>query len=149
MVLSKIPVVFSQLAKIEQRGSGADTIRVMSFVLLVLATLAPVLPVDSLAAQVRYFAVWSYVENAPGEELDESALARRTLGYWELHFGSEGEVVKGVYRNADGRPWLVLRYVEENDRIYADLFLPDGSFIVRKSTRLTSRTPDWPKPDRG
>ena len=121
----------------------------MSIVLLLIATLAPVLPVDSLAALVRYFAGWSYLENAPGAELDESALVGRTLGYWELHFGSEGDVVEGVYRNAGGSPWLVLRYVEESGRIYADLFLPDGSFIVRKSTRLTSRTPHWSEPGRG
>jgi len=121
----------------------------MSVLLLILATLAAVLPVDSLAAEVRYFAVWSYVENAPGEELEESALVGRTLGYWELHFGPKGEVVEGVYRNAGGSPWLVLRYVEESGRIYADLFLPNGAFIVRKSTRLSSRTPRWPEPGRG
>jgi hypothetical protein len=118
----------------------------MSIVLLLLATLAPVLPVDSVAVQVRYFAVWSYAENEPSEELHETALTRRTLGYWELHFGAEGDVVEGVYRNSDGSPWLVLRYVEESGRIYADLFLPDGSFIVRKSTGLTSRMPRWSEP---
>ena len=121
----------------------------MSITLLLLATLSALLPVDSVTVHVRYFAVWSYAENVPGEELDESALTGRTLGYWELHFGAEGDVVEGVYRNAGGSPWLVLRYVEEGGRIYADLFLPDGSFIVRKSTRLTSRTPHWPEPGAG
>jgi hypothetical protein len=97
-------------------------------------------------ASVRYFAIWSYVENAPAEEIPESSLAGRSLGYWELHFDPEGGVVEGVYRNGGGSPWLVLRYVEDAEKIYADLYLPDGSFIVRKSTRLTSRAPSWPEP---
>ncbi len=113
---------------------------------LLLAVLLAALPAHAAAREtVRYFAIWSYVENAPLEEIQESALPGRKLGYWELHFGPEGEVVEGIYRNGGGSPWLLLRYVEEDEKIYADLYLPDGSLIVRKSTRLTSRTPHWPE----
>lgn len=113
---------------------------------LLLAVAASVLPVESTNGQVRYFAVWSYTENAPSEELDPSALSERGLGYWLLRFGPEGGVVEGVYHSGTGDPWLVLRYVEEEGRIYADLFLADGSFIVRKSTQLKSRVPHWHEP---
>lgn len=113
-------------------------------VLLAVAVASLVFPTPARALEsVRYFAIWSYTENAPREELEESALPQRQLGYWELHFGQHGGVVEGVYRNGGGSPWLVLRYVEEAERIYADLYLPDGSFIVRKSTLLRTRVPNW------
>ena len=96
------------------------------------------------AEPVRYFAIWSYVENAPEEEIEESALADRNLGYWELRFDPEGGVTEGIYHAGGGSPWLILRYVEVDEKIYADLFLANNSFLVRKSTQLASRLPRWP-----
>lgn len=92
---------------------------------------------------MRYFATWSYAENAPREEIEESALEDRKLGYWALRFNPEGEVTEGTYHSAGGAPWLILRYVEVDQRVYADLFLADESFIVRKSTQLPNRAPRW------
>ena len=93
---------------------------------------------------VRYFAIWSYAENEPLEEIEASDLADRKLGWWELHFGPEGAVIEGIYHSSVGAPWLKLRYVEVDERIYADVYLADDSFIVRKSTQLENREPHWP-----
>ena len=95
---------------------------------------------------VRYFAVWSYADNAPREEIEASALDSRKLGWWELHFGPEGEVIEGIYHSSAGVPWLILRYVQVDERVYADVYLANDSFVVRKSTQLENRAPHWPKP---
>ncbi len=95
------------------------------------------------AARLRYFAVWSYTENAPLEEISEGRLSDRKLGYWALEFDEKGEVLGGTYHAADGGAWISLRYVEESGRVYADLFGPDGQLRSRKSTRLVDRRPRW------
>ena len=95
---------------------------------------------------VRYFAVWSYAQNAPAEEVAADDRAGRTLGYWELEFDGEGQVLGGVYHGSDGTAWLSIRYALEDGRVYADIFAPDGSYRTRKSTNLSSRLPKWPVP---
>ena len=112
--------------------------------LVFIASLLSFAAYASSAEPVRYFAIWSYAENAPQEEIEESALADRNLGYWELRFGPEGGVTEGIYHSGGGGPWLILRYVEVDEKIYADLFLANNSFLVRKSTQLASREPRWP-----
>lgn len=89
----------------------------------------------------RYFAVWSYAENAPTQEIPAGEIAGRELGYWELAFDAQGSVLGGTYHGASGAVWLSLRYVEVDGRIYADLYGPTGTLITRKSTRLRDRAP--------
>ena len=98
------------------------------------------------AQDVRYFAVWSYALNAPAREVAADARSARTLGYWAVEFGEEGEVLGGVYHGADGAAWLSIRYALEDGRVYADIFAPDGSHRTRKSTNLSSMLPNWPGP---
>lgn len=98
------------------------------------------------AEDVRYFAVWSYAQNAPAEEVAADDRSGRTLGYWALEFDVEGRVLGGVYHGADGTAWLSIRYALEDGRVYADIFAPDGSYRTRKSTNLSSRLPSWPGP---
>jgi hypothetical protein len=94
------------------------------------------------ASEVRYFAVWSYADNRPAEEIPADRLEQRELGYWALEFDDEGRVLGGTYHGAGGAVWLRLRYVEENGRIYADLFAADGRHVARKSTQLSSLRPE-------
>jgi hypothetical protein len=96
------------------------------------------------ADTVRYFAVWSYVDNRPADELPADRLSERELGYWALEFDDEGRVLGGTYHGAGGAVWLRLRYLEENGRIYADLFAADGRHVARKSTQLSTRIPQPP-----
>jgi hypothetical protein len=96
---------------------------------------------DAMADSRRYFAVWSYTENAPSEEIGAEGIAERKLGYWALDFSSEGEVLGGTYHGSDGAVWLSLRYVEAQGKIYADLYGPRGNLIARKSTQLTNLKP--------
>jgi hypothetical protein len=96
------------------------------------------------ASSVRFFAVWSYVDNRPAEEIPAERLAGRELGYWALEFDDEGRVLGGTYHGAAGTVWLRLRYVADNGRIYADLFAADGRHIARKSTQLSSQIPQPP-----
>ena len=98
----------------------------------------------ALAREVRYFAVWSYAENAPQEEIEAAALEARTLGYWELEFDAKGRVLSGTYHHGTGKIWFSLRYVEVDSRVYADLYMADGALLTRKSTNLASREPHWP-----
>jgi hypothetical protein len=96
------------------------------------------------AAPLRYFAVWSYTENAPREEIQADRLKGRELGYWALEFDEKGGVLAGTYHAADGMTWLSLRYAEKDGRVYADLYDPRGQLLGRKSTTLTNRQPRWP-----
>ncbi len=95
-------------------------------------------------ADVRYFAVWSYTENAPREEIPEERLRERRVAYWSLQFDSGGEVIGAAYHAADETIWLTILYVEENGRIYADLY-QSGQLVTRKSTTLSDRRPQWNK----
>ncbi len=97
---------------------------------------------DAFAETVRYFAVWSYVENAPAEEIAPEALSKRKLGYWALEFDQKGRVLAGTYHIA-GAPWLRLHYVAEGGRVYADLYGPNGQLLSRKSTQVSDRFPHW------
>ncbi|MFQ5512912.1 MAG: hypothetical protein ACE5FG_00630 [Myxococcota bacterium] len=96
---------------------------------------------SAFAEEVRYFGVWSYLENAFADELPAGRREGRELGYWELHFDDGGEVVSGTYHGADGHPWLSVRYVEVGARVYADLYSPEGVQRGRKSTHLVDRKP--------
>jgi hypothetical protein len=96
------------------------------------------------ANSTRYFAVWSYTDNRPSEEIPQERLAERDLGYWALEFDDEGRVLGGTYHGAGGAVWLRLRYLEENGRIYADLFAADGRHVARKSTQLSTQMPSSP-----
>jgi hypothetical protein len=115
----------------------------LRFPALSLVAAALVVGNTAVAEPVRYFAVWSYVENAPREEIDADALAGRDLGYWGLEFDGDGAVLSGTYYGSRGAPWLRLEYVSVDGRIYADLFAPDGTLLARKSTRLSDRLPRW------
>ncbi len=96
-------------------------------------------------ADVRYFAVWSYTENAPREEISEERLREHRLAYWSLRFDSGGEVMGAAYHAADQTIWLTIVYVEENGRVYADLYAQNGQLMTRKSTALLDRRPQWKK----
>ena len=98
---------------------------------------------DAFEQGVRYFAVWSYMENAPSQEIPAEQRAGRRLGYWALSFDDQGGVSEGSYHGADGTAWLILKYVVVKDRVYADLYSADGTFQSRKSTRLSSLMPRW------
>ena len=101
---------------------------------LVFANLAPA------SEKVRYFAVWSYVENVLTQEIASDQLEGRSLGYWELKF-DEGGVERATYRGTGGARWLSFRYVEEEGRVFADLYGAEGNFISRKNTNLEDRQP--------
>ncbi len=103
-----------------------------------------VLGVSAKPADVRYFAVWSYTENAPREEISAERLRERQMGYWSLEFDDEGGVVGATYHASDATIWLTIRYVEEKGRVYADLYTADGQLVTRKSTALPDRRPRWP-----
>ncbi len=96
---------------------------------------------SAFAENVRYFGVWSYTENALAEEIGAEDRASRRLGYWALNFDEEGRVLAGTYQGGDGSAWVTIRYVVVEDRLYADLFGPDGAHRARKSTQLTSQHP--------
>ena len=98
-------------------------------------------PRDAMADSRRYFAVWSYTENAPSEEIAAERTSERKLGYWALDFDAEGDVLGGTYHGSDGAVWLSLRYVEVEGKIYADLYGPRGNLVARKSTQLTNLKP--------
>lgn len=100
---------------------------------------------DASAQDVRYFGVWSYTENAPAEAIPAEDRKSRKLGYWAIEFDEGGQVLGATYHGADGTPWVIIRYVENDGRVYADLFGPEGGFRARKSTNLSSRAPDWPE----
>ena len=89
----------------------------------------------------RYFAVWSYAENAPDEPLGAETVASRTLGYWEVVFDAEGKTRRGIYHGERGLPWLRFEYEEEDGRVVALLYDSRGNLLRRKSTTLTDRTP--------
>ena len=95
----------------------------------------------AFAESVRYFAVWSYRLNAPSNELPESELEGRTLGYWELRLDDGGLVDEAAYHGSDGRIWLSVRYVPDDEHLYADVYNGQGQFVVRKSTQLKDRRP--------
>jgi hypothetical protein len=99
------------------------------------------LPASASAETTRYFAVWSYTQNAPLDEIRHDDLGQRKLGYWKVRFGDDGGVVAASYHSATGVEWLSFRYVEDNGRIFADLYGPTGEFIRRKSTSLETRVP--------
>lgn len=103
--------------------------------------------VQAKAPNVRYFAVWSYTENVPRDEIASDRLAAHPLGYWALEFDEAGDVSQGTYHAGDGSVWMSLRYAEEDGRIYADLYGPSGQRITRKSTQLSDRKPRWPDGD--
>ena len=98
----------------------------------------------AFAEGVRYFTVWDFLENAPAEEIRAEDRSGRKLGYWELQFDGDNQVLGGVYRGADGAAWLSIRYVVEEERIYADVFGPDGEHRRRKATNLSNLRPVWP-----
>ncbi len=117
--------------------------RVLASVLAsLLASLVLLVAGSASANALRYFAVWSYSENRPAEEIPAERLEERELGYWALEFDEAGRVLGGTYHGAGGAVWLRLRYVEDNGRIYADLFAADGRHVARKSTQLSSQIPD-------
>lgn len=97
----------------------------------------------AVAGTVRYFAVWSYAQNAPAEEIQEHELPGRKLGYWALELDEEGRVLAGTYHGSSGAVWLRLEYVAEHERIYADLYAPSGVRLARKSTQLETLVPHW------
>jgi len=107
-----------------------------------LLLLVPLVGGSASANAVRYFAVWSYSDNRPAEEIPPERLGERELGYWALEFDDAGRVLGGTYHGAGGAVWLRLRYLEENGRIYADLFAADGRHVARKSTQLSSQMPE-------
>ncbi len=96
------------------------------------------------AGDRRYFGVWSYAENRPTDEIAADTLEQRQLGYWALEFDDAGGVLGGTYHGSSGAVWLRLVYVEQDGRVYADLFAPDGRHVTRKSTALRSRVPAGP-----
>jgi hypothetical protein len=97
--------------------------------------------VSADAESVRYFAVWSYTQNAPSDEIAESALEGRQLGYWKLTFDDDGRVDEAAYHSSEGTLWLSVRYVAKSGHIYADVYSSQGQFVVRKSTQLLDRRP--------
>ena len=98
-------------------------------------------PQSASAESTRYFSVWSYTQNAPLEEIAVESLGERKLGYWKLGFDDEGAVLGASYHGATGVQWLSFKYVEQDGRIFADLFGPNGDFLRRKSTALSTRVP--------
>ncbi len=111
-----------------------------------LAWISAALPATASAQTLRYFEVWSYVENAPLDEIAAEALGHRDLGYWQLEFDAAGGVLRGTYHGSDGTPWLTYRYVEDHGRVFAELFVGTGvdtGSLARKSTPLETRTPRW------
>jgi hypothetical protein len=100
------------------------------------------------AEDLRYFGVWSYAENRPAEEIPAERLAQRDLGYWALEFDDAGRVLRGTYHGSSGAVWLRLEYVEQDGRVFADLFAADGRYVTRKSTGLRSLVPTEPPPQR-
>lgn len=111
------------------------------------ALLILILARGAVAQTERYFTVWSYAENAPSGELQPADLEARRLGYWVLEFDDQGRTTRGTYRGASGIEWLSFRYVEAGDRVHADLYAADGGLIVRKSTPLHTRLPNWGSSD--
>ena len=111
--------------------------RSVSFSLLLLLLLAP----ESIAQGTRYFAVWSYMENAPRDEIPAEQRSSRKLGYWALEMDAAGQVLGGTYHGSDGTAWLRVRYERLEGRVYADLYAPDGTRRSRKSTGLRSLVP--------
>jgi hypothetical protein len=107
---------------------------------LVVGTLVLAAP-SAFAQTVRYFAVWSYTENAPHEEISPDRLKDRRLGYWSLEFAADGSVLRGTYHGSSGAVWLSLEYVREGERIYADLYTASGQLVTRKSTQLRDLQP--------
>jgi len=99
----------------------------------------------AFAEPLRYFAIWSYTENAPSEEIRADQLRDRKLGYWAMAFDDAGEVVGGTFYFSAGTPWFELRYVSEDDRVWADVYSPSGVFLTRKTTTLRDRKPQWPE----
>ena len=95
------------------------------------------------AAEVRYFAVWSYLENELAGEIPAGGESGRRLGYWAVEFNGSEEVLGASYHGSDGRKWLSVRYVEVDDKIYAEILTPAGLVVSRKSTTLSSRKPSW------
>ena len=93
------------------------------------------------AEEVRYFGVWSYLENALAEEIAAEALADRKLGYWGVEFDGARVVLGGTYFGAGGTPWLKVKYIFVGDKVYADLYGPDGEYSTRKSTKLSDLKP--------
>jgi hypothetical protein len=108
---------------------------------LAIGVAGPAAGSPAFAESVRYFAVWSYRQNAPSNEIPESELAGRELGYWELRLDDEGLVDEAAYHGSDGRIWLSVRYVPDDGRLYADVYNSQGQFVVRKSTQLKDRRP--------
>jgi hypothetical protein len=99
------------------------------------------LPSVANAETTRYYAVWSYTKNSPLDEIVEDHLAARKLGYWKVLFDDGGGVVTASYHGAAGAQWLRFHYVEEQGRVFADLYGPSDEFIRRKSTSLSTRVP--------
>ena len=97
------------------------------------------------AEDLRYFAVWDYLENVPAHEISAEQRSGRKLGYWALRFGDDGGVLGGTYHGSDGGAWLSIQFVELEGKIYADLFSPDGMRRARKSTRLSTLKPNRPQ----
>jgi hypothetical protein len=115
--------------------------------ILLLSFVLFVADVWAKASEVRYFAVWSYSENVPRDEIARDRVAEHRLGHWALEFDPEGLVIGGSYHAADGTVWMSLKYHEEEGRVYADLYGPSGQFLSRKSTPLRDRRPRWPSED--
>lgn len=99
------------------------------------------MPQRASAENTRYFSVWSYTQNAPVDEITAESLGERKLGYWKVGFDEGGAVVGASYHGATGAQWLSFKYVEQDGRIFADLYGPNGGFIRRKSTSLSTRVP--------
>lgn len=115
--------------------------------ILLLAFVLLVADVRAKDTEVRYFAVWSYTENVPREEISPDRVGDHDLGHWALEFDPEGLVIGGSYHAADGTVWMSLKYHEADGRVYADLYGPSGQFLSRKSTPLRDRRPRWPSED--
>ena len=62
--------------------------------------------VPGKAADVRYFAAWSYTENAPRGEISASRLAQGGTAHWALEFDAEDRVLGATYHGADGAVWM-------------------------------------------
>ena len=90
---------------------------------------------------VRYFAVWSYTQNAPSNELSASDLGARTLGYWELRLDDTGLLERASYHGSNGSVWLSVRLVADGGHVYADVYNAEDQFVVRKSTQLRDMRP--------
>ncbi len=90
---------------------------------------------------MRYFAVWSYTQNAPSNELSASDLEARTLGYWELRLGDTGLLERASYHGSNGSVWLSVRLVADGGHVYADVYNAQDQFVVRKSTQLRDMRP--------